>query len=74
MQLLNQLIDLPNALNIRYLSQLSEDLKGIKTDTNSRPASFDITNTYSNIPTTEQKSIIENTFKTKHMDEKQKKT
>jgi hypothetical protein len=72
MQLLNQLIDLPNALNIIYSSQLSEDLKGIKTDTNSRPVSFDITNMYSNIPTTEMKSIIENTLRTKHIDEKQK--
>ena len=72
MQLLSQLIDLPNVLNIRYLSQLSEDLKGIKMDIKSRPASFDITNMYSNIPTTELKSIIENTLKTKHIDEKQK--
>jgi hypothetical protein len=72
LELLNQLIDLPNVLNIRYSSQLSEDLKGIKMDTKSRPASFDITNMYSNIPTTEEKSITENTLKTKHTDEKQK--
>jgi hypothetical protein len=39
---------------------------------NSRPVSFDITNMYSNMPTTELKSIMGNTLKTKHSDEKQK--
>jgi hypothetical protein len=39
---------------------------------NSRPAPFDITNMYCNTPTTELKSIIGNTLKTKHTDEKQK--
>jgi hypothetical protein len=57
---------------LRYSSQLSEDLKGIKTDTDSRPALFDIINMYSNVPTTEVKSMIENTLKTKHIYEKQK--
>jgi hypothetical protein len=36
------------------------DLKGIKVDKNTKIASFDITNMYSNIPTTELRVILTN--------------
>jgi hypothetical protein len=40
------------------------DLKGIKVDNNTKIASFDITNMYSNIPTTELSVILTNTLRT----------
>jgi hypothetical protein len=52
-------IPLPNTFNIRNSAQLITDLKKIPTDYDLRFASFDITNMYSNIPTTNLIKIIE---------------
>lgn len=50
-QLINRIIDLHNAFNTKTSSEIMKNLRGIFVDDNGRLASFDITNTYSNILT-----------------------
>ena len=57
-KLLQLYIPLPNVSNVRNSIQLMKDLKDISINKNTRLASFDIANMYSNVPTDESKSII----------------
>jgi len=56
-KLLQLHIPLPNAFSVKNLVYLMEDLKGITIDQNTKLASFDITNMYSNVPTDELENI-----------------
>jgi hypothetical protein len=52
-------IPLPNMFNVRNSIHLITDLQEIPVDSDLRFASFDITDMYSNVPTTELIKIIE---------------
>jgi hypothetical protein len=52
-------IPLPNTFNVRNSTHLITDLKEIPVDSDLRFASFDITDMYSNVPTTDLIKIIE---------------
>jgi hypothetical protein len=60
---------LPYAFNIKNSVQLISDLKNIPIDKNSRLASFDISNMYTNVPTAELPSIVESACTDNRVDE-----
>jgi hypothetical protein len=53
-KILTQDIQLPHTFNITNTTQLMEELKTTPINTNTRICSFDITNMYTNIPTTQR--------------------
>jgi len=57
-KLLKLYIPLPNAFNVKNSMQLMKDLEDIPIDKNTRLASFDTANMYSNVPTYELTNII----------------
>jgi hypothetical protein len=59
-QILSQLISIPNAFDIKNSLELIQKLKEISINTNTRLVFLDIINMYANIPTQEFKIIIDN--------------
>ena len=60
---LKKLSPLPFILNIKNITHLTKSLKEIPLNANSRLATLDIKNMYTNIPILETKNILENSLK-----------
>jgi hypothetical protein len=60
---LNELSLLPFVFNIKNITRVTKSLKEIPLNANSRLASLDIKNMYTNIPIRETKNILENALK-----------
>jgi hypothetical protein len=63
-EILKQFIPLLYSFNIKNTTHIINDLKNIPLNENTRLASLDISNIYTNIPTTETRHIIEASLKT----------
>jgi hypothetical protein len=70
--ILPEYLQLPNALNVKNTAELSQDLKAIPVNLDTRPASFDMTNMYTNIPTIELIHNIDKELK-KHVTKQKEK-